>query len=271
MRTLLENITLVKGVEYFIVIAFCFAFVALWILVHTDKGTRNKIVSIIIPLSLIFAGGAIALNKYFELDTVGDTASATPDIRFPEYYSNGTPAIITSHSPEKWLNVNNSEYLDISYGPATKFHQIMSNKVSCKTCHHNSGDDIHACKDCHDRPFNPDNSSKPGLKAAYHQRCMFCHIEVFKGPDSCKFCHTTGTPALSEMSAPKIPHQLTWENCIKCHKDGIPNGGVETKIVYHDSCLKCHTRSDTGATKLPSDHAGRTGGTCQGCHKKSGE
>jgi hypothetical protein len=268
MRTLLENITMVKGVEYFVVIAFCFGFIALWILVHADKGTQKKIVAWVIPLTLIFAGGAIALNKHFELDVVDNETSIITNMSFPEYYSNGTPATIISHNPEKWLNVNNSEYLAISYGPATKFHQVMSNKVSCKTCHHNS-DEIHACKDCHERPFNPDNSTKPGLKAAYHQRCMFCHIEVFKGPDSCVFCHTKGAPELSEASIPKIPHQLTWENCIRCHKNGIPNGAQETKVVYHDSCLKCHEGNITGATKPPSDHAGRTGDTCQGCHKKT--
>ena len=268
MRTLLENITLVKGVEYFIVIAFCFGFIALWILVHADKGTKKKIVGWLIPLMLIFAGGAIALNKYFELDTMDGIASASSDnITFPEYYSNGTPVTITEHSIEKWLNVNNSEYLAISYGPATKFHQVMSEKVGCTKCHHNSGDEIHACKDCHERPFNPENASKPGLKAAYHQRCMFCHVEVFKGPDSCVFCHTQGAPALSAESIPKIPHSLTWENCIRCHKNGIPNGATETKVVYHDSCLKCHTIGIDGANKLPTDHAGRTGDTCQGCHK----
>ncbi len=262
MRTLLENITLVKGVEYFVVIAFCFGFIALWILVHADKGTKKKIVAWVIPLALIFAGGAIVLNKYFELDVMDGTASASTDTTFSEYYSNGT---ITAHNYEKWLNVNNSEYLAISYGPATKFHQIMSNKVGCEKCHHHS-DKILACKDCHERPFNPDNSSKPGLKAAYHQRCMNCHKKVFEGPDSCAFCHIKGIPPLSKESIPKIPHQLTWENCPKCHDKGIPNGAQETKIVYHDDCLRCHTKGVAGAIGLPSDHTGRASNTCQGCH-----
>jgi len=265
MRTLLENITLVKGVEYFIVIAFCFGFIALWILVHADKGTKKKIVGWVIPLMLIFAGGAIALNKYFELDTIDGVASATADnISFPEYYSNGTPNIIADHGT--WLSVNNSEYLAISYGSATKFHQSMSEKISCRECHHNS-DDIRACKECHERPFNPENDNKPGLKAAYHQRCMSCHAEKFSGPNSCTFCHTKDSPELSGSSIPKVPHSLTWENCANCHKNGIPNGAPETKVVYHDDCLKCHTSSISGATKLQTDHTGRTKDTCQGCHK----
>lgn len=263
MRTLLENITFVKGIEYLIVVAFCLGFIALWLLIHKEKSTTKKMISVLIPLSLMFGGGAIALNKYYDPDMTANTASGAT---FPEYYSNGTPTTITTHSPEKWLNINNSEYLAIPYGPATKFHQIMSNKVSCKTCHHNS-DEIHACRDCHERPFNPENSSKPGLKAAYHQRCMFCHREVFGGPESCTFCHTQGAPIPADVSAPDIPHKLTWENCSKCHKV-IPKE-QEIKIVYHDSCLKCHTKDITGATKLPSDHAGRAGDTCHGCHKQN--
>ena len=265
MRTLLENITFVKGVEYLIVVAFCLGFVALWILVHKDKDTVKKIVLLIIPLSLMFAGGAIAINKYFDPDNnqVGTNVTEL----FPGYYSNGTPVTITGHSTEKWLNVNNSEYLAVTYGPATKFHQIMINKVSCQTCHHNS-DEIHACKDCHERPFNPDNSEKPGLKAAYHQRCMYCHKEVFGGPESCTFCHTRGAPGptLENISAPARPHELTWENCNKCHTV-IP--GQNARIVYHDSCLKCHTKGIAGAKRVPDDHAGRPGSTCQGCHKQS--
>lgn len=262
MRTLLENITFVKGVEYLIVVAFCLTFISLWMLVH-NKETK-KIVFVIIPFALIFAGGAIAIGKYFDPDNIQTNTAVTTS--FPEYYSNGTPSTITEHSPEKWLNVNDSEYLAITYGPATKFHQIMINKVSCQTCHHNS-DEIHACKDCHERPFNPDNSKKPGLKAAYHQRCMYCHKEVFGGPESCTFCHTRGVPessTLENISAPARPHKLTWENCSKCHKN-IP--GQNMKIVYHNSCLKCHSNDNTGAKKVPDDHAGRSSNTCSGCHK----
>ena len=268
MKTLLENITFVKGVEYLIVVAFGFGFIAFWLLVHGREKELKKVVSAVIPLSLIFAGAAFVLATNGNPEP--DAAPRALESAFPEYYSNGSPATITSHNLEKWLRVNDSEYRAITYGPAVKFHQVMSDKVSCQTCHHNSGDEIRACKDCHNIPFNPQNSSKPGLKAAYHQRCMSCHKEVFGGPESCTVCHTGGAPVSGAVSAPARPHQLTWETCIKCHKDGIPGGGQEMKIVYHDNCLKCHTTGIAGAAKVPADHAGRTGSTCQGCHKSSG-
>ena len=73
MNTLLEFMTFVKGVEYLIVIAFCFGFIALWILVNSrDKMKRSTIVSFVIPLALVFGGGAIVL-----------TSSDTSDVAAP--------------------------------------------------------------------------------------------------------------------------------------------------------------------------------------------
>jgi hypothetical protein len=70
MKTLLEYMTFVKGMEYLIVIAFCFAFIALWILVHSkEKAALSRVVSIVLPLSLVFGGGAVVLS-----------ASDTPDL-----------------------------------------------------------------------------------------------------------------------------------------------------------------------------------------------
>lgn len=244
MRTLLENITFIKGVEYLIIVAFCFGFIALWTLVHKEKETTKKIVSIIIPLSLIFGSGAIVLNKYNDPDMI---AGATPSDG--NNFTNGN----------KSLDIK-PEYFTVSYGSATEFHKIMSTKIDCSKCHHNSKE-IQPCKNCHDKPF--DTPNKPGLKAAYHQRCESCHQDKFNGPGSCISCHT-GKP--SEISAIPPPHHLTWTNCSRCHADGAEKE-KQTNIVYHDNCLKCHTNSVAGATKIPADHEGRASNTCSGCHK----
>ena len=267
MNTLLEFITFVKGVEYLIVIAFCFGFIALWILVNSrDKMGMSKIVSFVIPLSLVFGGGAIVLTSH---DTSEVAASPNvSDVKVTIQPGNFEPVALSSNNA--WPTVNESEYLSIKYGPATSFHNVMSEKVSCKTCHHNSGDEIHACKDCHNSPANPHDSTKPGLKAAYHQLCISCHTEKFGGPESCTNCHTGEVKKSSVVSAPDRPHQLTWDTCSRCHKNGIPNGGVESKIVFHDSCLNCHSKGIAGAAIVPADHAGRAVNTCQGCHKPIG-
>ncbi|CAG1007703.1 MAG: hypothetical protein OIN86_00525 [Candidatus Methanoperedens sp.] len=266
MNTLLEFMTFVKGVEYLIVIAFCFGFIALWILVNSrDKMKMSTLVSFVIPLALVFGGGAIVLTSSDTSDVVA--APNVSEATIPR--SNIETVALASNNG--WPTVNKSEYLSIKYGPATEFHKIMSEKVSCITCHHNSGDEIHACKDCHDSPANPHDSTQPGLKAAYHERCISCHPEDFSsGPQSCINCHTGELKSTAVVSAPARPHQLTWDTCTRCHPKGIPNGGLESKIVYHDSCLNCHSKGVAGAAIVPEDHAGRAGNTCQGCHKPIG-
>ncbi len=264
MKTLLEYITFVKGVEYLIVIAFCFAFIALWMLVNAKDKEVIKKVSLFVPLSLMFGGAAVIVSSY---DTTDIQANA-PDAALADIA--GNPNVFYLQNNATWFNVNSSEYLSMKYEPVTDFHKAMSGKVGCATCHHNSGDEIQACKDCHGVPFNPHNESMPGLKAAYHQRCMSCHKEDFgSGPESCTSCHSGAINTTSIVSAPPRPHQLTWETCTRCHQNGIP-GGQESKIVYHDSCLKCHEKGTGGAALVPADHAGRDGSTCQGCHKPTG-
>lgn len=274
METFVEYMTYVKGLGYLLVVAFLFAFITFWMLVHTKNKDFVKSVPIIVVIWLMFgvASAVVSNANNSNGNNVIAGEHAEPVISgpvFPEYYSNGSPATITAHRVEKWMGVNKSEYLAISYGSAASFHTVMSKEVACRDCHHNGGDEIHACKDCHSVPFNPDDMTKPGLKAAIHGKCMTCHKEVFGGPEGCKLCHTQGSPTTVAVPAPAIPHTLTWEQCIRCHPDGIP-GGQSIKIVYHDFCIKCHTNGIAGADKLPSDHAGRTVDTCKGCHKPTG-
>lgn len=271
LETLVEYLTYVKGIGYLLVVAFLFAFITFWLLVHKENKEILKIVQVMVVIWLAFGIASAFVTKSREKATTAQTVlePAITEPVFPEYYSNGSPATITAHRVEKWLVVNKTEYFTISYGSAAHFHKVMSTKIGCTECHHNSGDEIHACKDCHDVPFNPKNLSRPGLKAAIHRRCMYCHKEVFGGPGGCKLCHTQETPTSVSVLASARPHQLTWENCIRCHKEGIP-GGQKIKIAYHDFCIKCHTIGIAGAAKLPPDHAGLTSDTCKSCHKPTG-
>lgn len=270
METLVEYLTYIKGLGYLLVVAFLFAFITFWLMVHTKNKEIVKILQVMVVIWLAFGIASALVTKIRDKTATADAVlePAITEPVFPEYYGNGTPATITAHRVEKWLGVNRTEYLAISYGSAAHFHKVMSTKIGCTDCHHNSGDEIHTCKDCHDAPFNPENMSKPGLKAAIHNRCMYCHREIFVGPEGCKLCHTKDSPVSVAIQTPARPHQLTWEDCTRCHTR-IP-GGQEIKIVYHDFCIKCHTIGIAGATKLPSDHAGLTSDICKGCHKPIG-
>jgi hypothetical protein len=272
METLVEYLTYVKGIGYVLVVAFLLAFITFWLMVHTKNKEMIKVVPFVVIIWLAFGAAALISNGHNENGhdaMLTEQENGNTELVFPEFYSNGSPATITAHRVEKWLGVNKTEYLAISYGSAVNFHKVMSEKIACRDCHHNSDDEIHACKDCHDKPFNPENMEQPGLKGAIHQRCMYCHKEVFGGPEDCKFCHTLDLPEAITVPAPAQLHSLTWEDCIRCHKNGIP-GGQKLKIVYHDFCIKCHTTGIAGALKIPDDHTGRSGDTCKGCHKPAG-
>ena len=78
------------------------------------------------------------------------------------------------------------------FEPVTFPHLIHFEIIGdCKTCHHHH-DSEHvttACKTCHDASFDAENLEKPGLKGAFHRKCMGCHKEYDSGPVVCIDCH----------------------------------------------------------------------------------
>ncbi len=261
METFVEYMAYVKGMGYILVVAFLIAFVTFWIIVNTKNKEILKNLPIVIVIWLVFGGISLIISDIN--DAKNDVViENTPPI-FPGYYSNGSPATITTHRAEIWMNINSSDYSSMSYG-TTDFHEIMDKKLLCIECHHNSNE-VRPCVSCHGIPFNPEEISKLGLKAAIHQRCQGCHKEIFT-PDGCKLCHTQKIQSL--ILPPEMPHTLTWNQCTRCHTDGLSKE-QKTNIVYHDFCIVCHTMNSGNAKNidnLPS-HLGRTSDTCRGCHK----
>ena len=270
MKTLLEFMTYTKGMEYLIAIAFLFAFVAFWqLLHHRGKGLVIRI----IPLAVLALGfGALASTCALPK---GATTTAQP--------AEETPLL-------------SSAVLVEMYGPASFGHELHQSIVGdCTVCHHYSVDKIPPCKECHGAPFNPTNLNKPGIARVYHLRCISCHIENEAGPTECTGCHQKATiPPLS------ITHPLTGRgNCLNCHgaeipevpglpadhTNGVTNGVCELchksmveeaalatrelphEVAGREDCLMCHGEGIGGAAKVSADHAGRTNETCQLCHK----
>ena len=102
-----------------------------------------------------------------------------------------------SIAPEKTVNKKIPEYFTFNkdskiFEPVTFPHLNHYEIIGdCKTCHHhhNQEDATPACKKCHNEAFDPDNIEKPGLKGAFHRKCMGCHKEYGSGPVVCVNCH----------------------------------------------------------------------------------
>jgi hypothetical protein len=270
MNTILEFLTYTKGVEYLIVIAFLFAFMAFWLLLQRrGKGLAVRIV----PLAVLAVG----------------VAGLASTCSIPE-------TLITTAEPVQHQPLLTSAVLVEMYGPAHFDHELHQRIAGdCTVCHHRTDSRTPHCNECHSAPFNPDNLNKPGINGVYHLRCISCHIENELGPTECTGCHNKATiPPLS------ISHPLTGRgDCLSCHGDTIPgvpglpadhNNGVTsglcelchkstveeaalaTRVLPHtvagqENCLMCHGEGIGGAAKVPADHAGRTNETCLLCHK----
>lgn len=93
---------------------------------------------------------------------------------------------------------------------ATCHHHTVGTPLvdeNCKRCHIGSSEpDSPACRSCHPiKRFSADylakieedihlyHEDKPGLKGAFHQRCLGCHREMDAAAD-CQVCHARTEP-----------------------------------------------------------------------------
>lgn len=89
---------------------------------------------------------------------------------------------------------------------ATCHHHTVGTPLvdeNCKRCHATSREPgSAACRECHPvKRFSAEylaevesnihlyHLDKPGLKGAFHQRCLGCHLEM-KAPADCQVCHS---------------------------------------------------------------------------------
>lgn len=269
MNSLVEFLAYTKGIEYLLAVAFLFAFLGLWFWLHyRGKGLARKVVPFFV-VTLMLA--ALALSCIVE--------------------ENEIPPISLEISQPLEL----TPVLTEMYGPAHFDHEKHKVIVeSCTTCHHYSSEGGPNCSDCHSDPFTSGKLDMPGLARVYHLRCISCHMEEQLGPIECTECHHK-----AEIPPLSIQHPLTGRGaCLSCHDDGlfgvpqippdhdyVTNGmcqlchipviaeeALAIRPLPHaigglENCLLCHGEGISGATKVPSDHAGRTNETCTACHE----
>jgi len=104
------------------------------------------------------------------------------------------------------VSFNHAMHVDVAANDCSVcHHHTTGTKVTderCARCHKNSGETSSvACRDCHPAdPFSAEHLQKiadapllyhidqPGLKGAYHRKCLGCHKEM-GAPSECEACH----------------------------------------------------------------------------------
>jgi Ni/Fe-hydrogenase subunit HybB-like protein len=106
-----------------------------------------------------------------------------------------------------------------------QMHQEMDVLLggACSNCHEDLGTTtFQPCADCHREPVEPDDPTRPGLKAAYHRQCLGCHERTLAGaaaPTDCRSCHRPLVPdhgRLVRLEPGSSLADVTAE-CVRCH------------------------------------------------------
>jgi hypothetical protein len=166
-------------------------------------------------------------------------------------------------------------------------HAVMAAMSGgCSTCHHYTPPSAPhpACSSCHSSASASEDIAKPGLKGAYHRRCLSCHRE-WDRDTACGICHLerkggrlggTATTAcdhahyrpveLKEVilfpteygPGDVVPfhhrrHSETYErDCTECHQ--------------RQSCTRCHLRDGVTPRPMHGATAASLHDTCFACH-----
>ncbi|MBI4659826.1 MAG: cytochrome c3 family protein [Verrucomicrobia bacterium] len=161
-------------------------------------------------------------------------------------------------SSEKGPEVVLLDQLSNQYVPvvfAHKLHAQMTEMAGgCVLCHHhNTGNVILRCRDCHGSPSAQENLQQPGLKGAYHRQCLNCHREWSHKTD-CAVCHAKKT---AQSVAVRIPDATDIM--------GILHPNIEEPIIR-----SYQTKYEQGAlvTFRHKDHVQRFGFKCVACHRE---
>ncbi|MGE5235088.1 MAG: cytochrome c3 family protein [Acidobacteriota bacterium] len=135
-----------------------------------------------------------------------------------------------------------------------KTHAGMSGmSKGCETCHHfTPPNSPHpACKDCHPVEIVHEDLAQPGLKGAYHRRCLSCHAAWDKDT-ACEICHErkkggrlggTATEVCEHSHyAPVKLKELILFSTSFAPKDSVPFHHRNHSQLYERDCTECHRR-----------------------------
>jgi hypothetical protein len=131
-------------------------------------------------------------------------------------------------------------------------HAVMAGmSKGCDICHHYTPPDLpHPdCKGCHPTDVVHEDLAQPGLKGAYHRRCLSCHSE-WDHETACEVCHEkrkggglggTATTVHDHSSyRPMILEELITFSTAFAPGDTVPFHHRNHSRRYERDCTECH-------------------------------
>jgi Ni/Fe-hydrogenase subunit HybB-like protein len=197
------------------------------------------------------------------------------------------------------------------YEPARFLHRdhAIFADGDCTKCHHRTPKDAKdrrgtrlrfgelkqhkpvKCSHCHRKRATAKLPNSPGLRGAYHQRCIGCHRKLTKrAPTGCTpGCHRARVPdhqALIVHYKKTKPSRVTKATCTSCHRKMATGAKLDCLSCHHEKkdqieisypsparCMSCHTRKIGNLTAVLAKpkaaidvHMGRAKMSCQSCH-----
>jgi hypothetical protein len=166
-------------------------------------------------------------------------------------------------------------------------HAVMAGMSGgCDTCHHYTPPSMPhpACKECHPTEVAHEDLAQPGLKGAYHRRCLSCHSE-WDRDTACGVCHEKRKGGRLDGTATSVcdhshyrPVQL--EELILFPTSFAPGDTVPfhhrnhseryerdcTECHLEQSCTRCHVQDGGDLHPMGRPDEVNLHDTCFQCH-----
>ncbi len=184
---------------------------------------------------------------------------------------------VASVSPGASADMIRLGALSTVYEPLAFTHdKHMEIGSDCTVCHHHSGQETPRCGSCHGAG-GAGAKNIPGLKDAYHGRCVGCH-EKMGGPATCAGCHKKKNVKLDNLTLSSISNMFkpvqfshgshidSLGDCALCHHHAEGDRTAACKSCHEAAMVYVYQGSErkTGLGLKGAYHV-----LCVGCHKKN--
>ena len=168
-------------------------------------------------------------------------------------------------------------------------HAVMAGMSSgCDTCHHYTPPNMPhpACRDCHPTEVSREDLAQPGLKGAYHRRCLSCHA-AWDRDTACVNCHEKRKGGRLEGTATTVCdhtryRQVKLEELIVFATAYAPGDTVPfhhrnhseryerdcTECHREQSCTRCHVQNGGELHPMGRPEETDLHDTCFSCHDR---